>query len=66
VTSVTGTVVPAICTWDWPNCSRAMSLIGGCSTQPDELTIDLMSTGAPHSGQVGDCGSLGWRQYRQM
>jgi hypothetical protein len=43
-----------------------MSLIGGCSTQPDELTIDLMSTGAPQSGQVGDCGSLGWRQYRQM
>jgi len=43
-----------------------MSLIGGCSTQPDALTTDLMSTGAPHSGQVGALGSLGCRQYRQI
>jgi hypothetical protein len=43
-----------------------MSLIGGCLTQPDSLTEDLMSTGAPHSGQVGAFGSLGCRQYRQM
>jgi hypothetical protein len=64
--SVTGTRVPAIWTWDWPNWSRAMSLMGGCSTQPESLTEDLMSTGAPHSGQVGAFGSLGCRQYRQM
>jgi hypothetical protein len=43
-----------------------MSLIAGCSTHPESLTEDLMSTGAPHSGQVGDCGSLGCLQYRQM
>jgi hypothetical protein len=42
-----------------------MSLIGGCSTQPESLTADLMSTGAPHSGQVGADGSLGCLQYRQ-
>jgi hypothetical protein len=42
-----------------------MSLIGGCSTQPDSLTADLMSTGAPHSGQVGWDGSLGCLQYLQ-
>jgi hypothetical protein len=43
-----------------------MSLIGGCSTQPESLTEDLMSTGAPHIGQVGELGSLGCLQYRQM
>jgi hypothetical protein len=43
-----------------------MSLIGGCATQPDSLTEDLMSTGAPHSGQVGALGSLGCLQYRQI
>jgi len=43
-----------------------MSLIGGCPTQPESLTEDLMSTGAPHSGQVGALGSLGCLQYRQM
>ena len=43
-----------------------MSLIGGCTTQPDSLTEDLMSTGAPHSGQVGAFGSLGCLQYRQI
>jgi hypothetical protein len=59
-------VLPAIWTCDWPNWSRAMSLIGGCSTQPESLTEDLMSTGAPHSGQVGELGSLGCLQYRQM
>src|SRR5262249_24467933 len=41
-------------------------LIAGCSTQPESLTTCLISTGAPHSGQVGDDGSLGCRQYRQM
>jgi len=29
-----------------------MSLIGGCCTQPESLTLSLMSTGTPHSGQV--------------
>jgi hypothetical protein len=43
-----------------------MSLTGGCSTQPDALTTDLMSTGAPQSGQVGEFGSPGCLQYRQM
>ena len=43
-----------------------MSLIGGCSTHPDALTEDLMSTGAPHIGQVGEFGSLGCLQYRHM
>lgn len=43
-----------------------MSLTGGCSTQPESLTTDLMSTGAPHSGQVGEFGSLGCLQYRQI
>jgi hypothetical protein len=43
-----------------------MSLIGGCLTQPEELIESLMSTGAPHSGQVGWLGSLGCRQKRQM
>jgi hypothetical protein len=43
-----------------------MSLIGGCSTHPESLTEDRMSTGAPHSGQVGELGSLGCRQYRHM
>ena len=43
----------------------AMSLIGGCSTQPESLTAALMSTGAPHSGQVGEAGSLGCLQYLQ-
>jgi len=42
-----------------------MSLIGGCSIQPESLTTSLMSTGAPHSGQVGADGSLGCLQYRQ-
>ncbi len=54
--------MPAIWQCDWPNCSFAMSLIGGCSTQPESLTLSLMSTGAPHSGQVGWLGSLGCRQ----
>ena len=57
--------MPAIWQCDWPNCSFAMSLIGGCSTQPESLTLSLMSTGAPHSGQVGWLGSLGCLQYRQ-
>jgi hypothetical protein len=39
-----------------------MSLMPGCSTHPESLTEDLMSTGAPHSGQVGAFGSLGCRQ----
>ena len=43
-----------------------MSLIGGCSTHPDLLTAERMSTGAPHSGQVGADGSLGCLQYRHM
>jgi hypothetical protein len=43
-----------------------MSLIGGCSTHPESLTEDRMSTGAPHSGQVGELGSLGCRQYRHI
>jgi hypothetical protein len=43
-----------------------MSLIGGCSTQPESETEDLMSTGAPHSGHVGALWSLGCLQYRQM
>ena len=42
-----------------------MSLIGGCSIHPESLTTSLMSTGAPHSGQVGEFGSLGCRQKRQ-
>jgi hypothetical protein len=39
-----------------------MSLIGGCAIHPESLISDLMSTGAPQSGQVGELGSLGWRQ----
>ena len=34
--------------------------------QPESLTEDRMSTGAPHIGQVGEFGSLGCLQYRQM
>jgi hypothetical protein len=41
-----------------------MSLIAGCSTQPESLTLSLMSTGAPQSGQVGLLASLGCLQYR--
>src|SRR5450756_2635730 len=63
--SAIGTTVPAIWQCDWPNWMRAMSLIGGCCTQPESLTWSLMSTGAPHSGQVGWLGSLGCRQNRQ-
>jgi hypothetical protein len=33
--------------------------------QPESLIESLMSTGAPHSGQVGALGSLGCRQNRQ-
>src|SRR5215831_15314238 len=61
-----GTRIPVTCRWDWPNWSLAMSRIAGCSIQPESLTTVLMSTGAPHSGQVGCDGSLGCRQYRQM
>jgi hypothetical protein len=43
-----------------------MSLIGGCFTQPESLTLSLMSTGAPHSGQVRWLASLGCLQYRQV
>jgi hypothetical protein len=64
--SAIGTMVPAICTCDCPNCSFAISLIGGCLTQPESLIESLMSTGAPHSGQVGWLGSLGCLQKRQM
>jgi len=39
--------------------------MGGCSIQPESLTASLMSTGAPHIGQVGCDGSLGCLQYRQ-
>jgi hypothetical protein len=42
-----------------------MSLIGGCWTQPESLTLSLMSVGAPHSGQVRWLASLGCRQYGQ-
>jgi hypothetical protein len=42
-----------------------MSLIGGCSTQPESLTLFVMSTGAPHSGQVRALASLGCLQYWQ-
>jgi hypothetical protein len=42
-----------------------MSLTGGCSTHPESLTEERMSTGAPQSGHVGEFGSLGCRQYRQ-
>jgi hypothetical protein len=42
-----------------------MSLIGGCSIQPESLMLSLMSTGAPHSGQVGWLESLGCLQYGQ-
>jgi hypothetical protein len=60
--SATGTVLPSIWQCDWPNWIRAMSLIGGCAIHPESLISDLMSTGAPQSGQVGELGSLGWRQ----
>jgi hypothetical protein len=58
-------MVPSIWQCDCPNWILAMSLIGGCSIQPESLTTSLMSTGAPHSGQVGEFGSLGCRQKRQ-
>ncbi|HEY0936581.1 MAG TPA: hypothetical protein VGD91_22965 [Trebonia sp.] len=41
-----------------------MSRIGGCWVHPESLTLSRMSTGAPHSGQVGWLGSLGCLQYR--
>src|SRR5215469_12091430 len=63
--SQTGTMVPSIWQCDCPNWILAMSLIGGCSIHPESLTTSLMSTGAPHSGQVGEFGSLGCRQKRQ-
>ena len=42
-----------------------MSLIAGCWIQPESLTLSLMSTGAPHSGQVRALASLGCLQKRQ-
>src|ERR1700722_16031778 len=40
-----------------------MSLIGGCSVQPESLMVFVMSTGAPHAGQDRALASLGCRQY---
>jgi len=45
---------------------RAMSLIGGCSCQPERVTTAVTSTGAPHLGQEEPDASLGMRQYRQV
>ena len=44
-----------------------MSLIGGCSTQPDLETRSRTSTGAPQCGQVGSAAvAVGIRQYGQV
>jgi hypothetical protein len=43
-----------------------MSLIGGCSAQPDLVTLSLTSTGAPQRGHVGSPSSLTIRQYGQV
>jgi hypothetical protein len=49
-----------------PQLSRVMLGIVGCRIQPDPLTAGLMSSGAPHSGQLtGACPrSLRCLQYR--
>src|SRR5580704_6520260 len=51
--SATGTNAPLIWAVDRLNFSRAMSLIAGCSAQPESETRSRTSTGAPHEGQVG-------------
>ena len=47
-------MVPAIWKCDWPNCSFAMSLIGGCSTQPESLTLvpDVDRRAAQRAGRL--------------
>jgi hypothetical protein len=50
----------------FPQLSRVMLGIVGCSIQPDSLTLSLMSIGAPHHGQLTAWpGSLARLQYRQ-
>jgi hypothetical protein len=50
----------------FPQLSRVMLGIAGCSVQPDSLALSLTSTGAPHHGQLTAWpGSLACRQYRQ-
>jgi len=44
----------------------AMSLIGGCSAQPDLLTRSRTSVGAPQLGHVAAVPSLLSRQYGQV
>jgi hypothetical protein len=41
----------------------AMSLMGGCSAQPDLVTRTRTSVGAPQFGHVVPVPSLGRRQY---
>jgi hypothetical protein len=55
-------------TWqvEWPNRIWAMSLIGGCSIQPESDTLSRTSTGAPQAGQVPPPPSLAIRQYGQV
>jgi len=65
VKSATGTYLPSTWTRDWPNWMRAMSLIGGCWTQPDRVTDRLMSSAAPQLGQDGPAGGWAIRQYWQ-
>jgi hypothetical protein len=50
----------------FPQLSRVMLGIVGCSIQPDSLTLGLTSIGAPHHGQLTAWpGSLACLQYRQ-
>src|SRR5437879_1860523 len=56
--SATGTYAPSIWHEDWPNWSRAMSLIGGSSIPPESVVACRRSTGAPQFGQAGDEVSL--------
>jgi hypothetical protein len=45
---------------------RAMSRMGGCSTQPESDTRSRTSVGAPQFGQVRPEPSLAMRQYGQV
>jgi hypothetical protein len=49
-----------------PQLSRVMLAIIGCRIQPDPVNAGLMSSGAPHSGQLtrASPGTLRCLQYR--
>src|SRR5579859_6938430 len=61
--SATGTWLPLIWQVDRLNLILAMSLIGGCGTQPDLVALSRISTGAPQLPHEVAVPSLCIRQY---